>query len=258
MATDTVEPAEVVEEVAPEVVETPVETPAPETKVEAFDPEKIDPKVKEHFEKTYSEKYKDYESSKQAAGQFQQLQADPRWKQFVESINVPKKPEPFQITPEEHTAALGDPAKFQELVTRAAQHINQTQYAPKIEQFEKEAQFAKASAELSDTVLKHPEFKELDQAGHILPVLQRYPGISFNDALAIAKQNSGWEAKKAAAEAAGVVQTQKKAMTEKPGNPSSAGKGPRHFKTSSEALEWAASEFRQGRQVEPEDWTSDD
>lgn len=241
-----------------EVVESPAESQATESQEtpaapEAFDPNSIDPQVKEYYAKQYG----DYEQVKQAASQFQQLQADPRFNQWAQTLNAPKAPEPFTISPDEHSAALGDPAKFQEIIMRAAERVAMEKFAPRLDKAEKEAQFAKASAELSDVVNKHPEFKELDKGGFILPVLQKYPGISFADALAIAKQSSGWEAKKAAEAAAGQVQTQKKAMTEKPGNPGTTGRGPRHFKTTSEALEWVATEFRAGRQVDPEDWTSD-
>lgn len=249
MATDTPEAPEVaepvVEEAAP-VVDAPVVEPV------AFDPSKIDPQAKAHFEKEYSERYKDYEPTKKQAEEYRQLQSDPRWRQFVEQINKPATKEPFKLTDEEHTAMLGDPAKASEIIARAAERAAQDKYAPQIEQLQKEAQFNKASMELADCVKRHPEFTELDKNGHILPVLQRYPGISFDDALAIAKQKTGWVQKAAALEAAATVETKKRAMTEKPGSSRST-KGKKSFASREDAMLYVMEQARLGNDVDEDD-----
>lgn len=239
-----------VEEAAP-VVESQA---APETP--AFDPSKIDPKVKEHFEKEYSEKFKDYEPSKKEAEEYRRLRSDPRWTQFVEQINKPAAPpKPFELTDEEHTAMLGDPKKAAEILARAAERVANEKFGPQIEQLKREQQFAKASSELADCVKRHPEFTELDKNGHILPVLQQYPGISFDDALAIAKQRTGWVQKAAALEAAATVQTNKKGITEKPGAARSA-KGKRTFSgpnAREDAMEYVLAQARLGNDVDEDD-----
>jgi hypothetical protein len=251
MATDT---PEAVAEAAPEVVEEAapvVETQAaPETP--AFDPSKIDPAVKSHFEKEYGEKYKDYEQAKARANQFAQIESDPRYREWVQSLNAPKKPEPFKLTEQEHTEMLGDPNKASEIIARAAQRAADEKYGPQIEQLKREAQFAKASNELADCVKRHPEFTELDKNGHILPVLQQYPGISFDDALAIAKQKTGWVQKAAALEAAQTVETKKRAMTEKPGS-SRAAKGKKSFASREDAMVYVMEQARLGNDVDEDD-----
>lgn len=248
MATETTEaPVETTETVAEDT--TAVETKAVEAPV--FDPEKA-PEAKAYYEKTYGEKYKDYDQVKQAANQFQQVQNDPRYREWVQSLNAPKKAEPFKLTDEEHTAMLGDPNKASEIIARAAQRAADEKYGPQIEQLKKEAQFAKASSELADCVKRHPEFTELDKNGHILPVLQQYPGISFDDALAIAKQKTGWVQKAAALEAADIVKTKKAAMTEKPGT-SRATKGKKSFASREDAMVYVMEQARLGNDVDEDD-----
>lgn len=254
MATDTTEAPEVAQTQAEEQPE--VQTQSTESQAApaapSFDPEKIDPQIKSHFEKTYAEKYKDYEQVKQAANQFSQVQNDPRYREWVQSLNAPKKSEPFKLTEEEHTAMLGDPNKAAEIIARAADRAAADKYGPQIEQLKREAQFAKASSELADCVKRHPEFTDLDKNGHILPVLQQYPGISFDDALAIAKQKTGWVQKAAALEAAATVETKKRAMTEKPGS-SRATRGRKSFASREDAMVYVMEQARLGNDVDEDD-----
>lgn len=251
MATETTEAPEVQTESSPEVQAQSTESqsaPAAPT----FDPEKIDPQIKSHFEKSYAEKYKDYDQVKQAANQFSQVQSDPRYREWVQSLNAPKKQEPFKLTDEEHTAMLGDPNKASEIIARAAQRAADEKYGPQIEQLKREAQFSKATNELQDCVKRHPEFTELDKNGHILPVLQQYPGISFDDALAIAKQKTGWVQKAAALEAAATVEVRKRAITEKPGS-SRATKGKKSFASREDAMVYVMEQARLGNDVDEDD-----
>lgn len=253
MATDTIQSetqTETKTETAPETV-TEAQT-APETQADTVDAWKSDPKVKEHFEKEIGTRYKDYEQVKQAASQFAQVQNDPRYREWVQSINSPKKAEPFKLTDEEHAAMLGDPAKAAEIIARAADRAAADKYGPQIEQLKREAQFAKASSELSDCVKRHPEFTDLDKNGHIMPVLQQYPGISFDDALAIAKQRTGWVQKAAALEAADIVKAKKHAITEKPGSARST-KGKKNFASREDAMVYVMEQARLGNDVDEDD-----
>lgn len=249
MATETTEaPAETTES----AVET-TETAAPaEQATPAFDSTKIDPQIKSHFEKEYGDKYKDYEPAKKEAEEYRRLRADPRWNEFVKTTNAPAKTEQFKLTDEEHTAMLGDPAKASEIIARAAQKAADEKYGPQIEQLKREAQYAKASSELADCVKRHPEFTELDKNGHILPVLQQYPGISFDDALAIAKQKTGWVQKAAALEAAATAQTRKQSITEKPGTARST-KGKKSFASREDAMVYVMEQARLGNDVDEDD-----
>lgn len=221
-------------------------TPAPETK--AFDPNALPAEAKEYFEKQYSEKYKDYDTLKREAEWARTVQNDSKFREWQASLNAPKKPE-FTISPEDHSAALADPAKFQELVLKAADFVAKSQLAPQIEQMSREAQFQKATSELNKTIEKHPEFVELDKAGHIMPVLQKYPGISFDDALAIAKANTGWTKKEIAKEAAGEVQKQKAAITERPGSGASV-RANKKFKNREAAMMYVMEQVRLGKDVD--------
>lgn len=251
MATDTTEApepsTEVNEDVQPQSTESQAAPAAP-----AFDPEKIDPQIKSHFEKTYSNKYKDYDEIKQAANQFAQVQNDPRYREWVQSINTPKKSEPFRLTEEEHTAMLGNPEKAAEIISRAAERVAQDKFAPQIEQLQREADLAKATAQLNDCIRRNPEFVELDQNGHIFPIMRQYPSLSYDDALAIAKQRTGWVKKAVALEAAANVENKKRSMTEKPGS-SRATRGRKSFPSREDAMVYVMEQARLGNDVDEDD-----
>lgn len=239
---------EVVAEPQQEVV-AEVSTPAPEAKVEevAFDPSKVDPKVKEHFEKEYSTKYADYEQSKRAAQEFNMVRNDPRFQQWVQSLNAPPAPKAFEITDDQFTAALTDKQQFTKLVQDAAKHLVDQQIGPKLQQTDNHFQFEAKKTELNGVVQKYPDFKDLDKRGLIEPIIRKYPNVSFEDAYWMAKQHTFKE--DVAKAARGQVTERKGATTERPNNAPSARRNVVKVADRLEAMERAAEDFRAGREV---------
>lgn len=244
-ATDTNQPAAQTE-TAPETV---TETPAPETaqtQPEAFDPAKIDPKVKEHFEKEYSTKYQDYEPSKRAAQELERIKGDPAFQEWLQNRNAPAKPSPFEITDDQFTAALTDKAQFTKLVQDAAKHLLQNEVQPKLAQTEQHFAFEAKKNELNATVLKFPDFKDLDKRGLIEPIIRKYGNISFEDAYWIAKKAT--YAEDVAKAARGQVDSRKGASVERPNNAPSKTQTVTKVADRAELMERVAQDIREGRE----------
>jgi hypothetical protein len=248
-ATETIQPE------AQEVPETPVESTEaqaqPEAKVEAFDPAKVDPKVKEHFEKEYSEKYKDYEDAKKAANELRLMHNDPAFQKWIMSRNKPEPAKPFEITDEQFTAGLSDKAQFVKLIQEAAKHLVQNEIGPKLQQTDQHFQVEAKKQELADVITKYPDFKELDKRGLIAPIVEKYNrngiNISFEDAYWAAKKHT-WNEDVAKA-ARGQVQDRKTASVEKPNNAPGARRNVVKFDSREEALQAVAEALAAGREA---------
>lgn len=247
--TDTTQAPEAVADAEAQTQEAPAEQATPET-TKAFDPSSISPEVQEYYKKQYG----DYEQLKGEVGQFRQLTQDQRFQKWYQEMQNPSPaPAPkFEISADEHAAALGDPAKFQELVMKAAEFTANSKMGPQLQQAQREIEFSKAQNELQKVVTEYPEFKELDRAGHIEPILRKYPGMSFVDAMNLAKATTGWVNKQVDDRARGQVQMQKKAITERGGN-SNNSKAKKSFSNRESAMEYAYSEAQAGREVDPDD-----
>lgn len=213
----------------------------------AFDPAKIDPKVKEHFEKEYSTKYADYEPSKKAAQELNAIKNDAGFQKWLQERNASAKPNPFEITDDQFTAALTDKAQFTKLVQDAAKHLLQNEVQPKLQQTEQHFQLEAKKTELKETVIKFPDFKDLDKRGLIEPIIRKYPNVSFEDAYWMAKQHTYKE--DVAAAARGQVTSRKASTVEKGDNAPSARKQTVKVADRLEAMERAAEDFRAGREV---------
>lgn len=233
-------------------VQTP-ETPTPEVQAETksqeqvFDPAKIDPKAKEYFEKTYSEKYKDYEDQKKAAQEWNLVKNDPKFQKWVSTLNQPEAPKPFEISDDQFTQALTDRNAFLKLVNDAAKHLVDQQIGPKLQQTDQHFQLEAKKNELAKTVQKYPDFKDLDKRGLIEPVIRRYPNVSFEDAYWIAKRET-WNEDIAKA-ARGQVQERKTASVEKGNNVNGARRNVVKFESREEALQHVAEEVAAGREA---------
>lgn len=243
-ATETNQTETAVAELEPEVK---VEETAKENKAESFDPSKIDPKVKEYFEKEYSTKYKDYDDSRRAAQELNLIKNDPGFQKWIMERNAPKA-SPFEISDEQLTAALTDKAQFTKLVQEAAKNLLQTEVAPKLAQTEKHFQIEAKKNELSEVARKYPDFKDLDKRGLIEPIIVKYRGgISFEDAYWVAKQ---YVYKEEVAKAArGQVSDRKGASTERPNNAPGVRRNVVKVADRLEAMERAAEDFRAGREI---------
>ena len=241
-ATET-NPTETQTEAAP--IEGATETQAAPV-VEAFDPAKIDPRAKEHFEKEYSTKYADYEPSKKAAQELNNIKNDPRFQKWVSSLNAPEPPKPFEITDEQFTAGLTDRAQFVKLVQDAARHLVDNQIGPKLQQTEQHFQLEAKTNELHATIAKFPDFKELDKRGLIEPILRKYKDISFDDAYWIAKQHTNKE--DVAAAARGQVNARKGATVERGNNAPSTRKTVVKVENRLEAMTRTAEDIAAGRE----------
>ncbi len=255
-ATET-NPTEPQTETAPEseVTETAA---APAPVVEAFDPAKIDPRAKEHFEKEYSTRYADYEPSKKAAKELEQIKNDPRFQKWVSGLNAPEPPKPFEITDEQFTAGLTDRNSFVKLVQDAAKHLHDQEIAPKFEAQEYRVQVEAKTTELNQTKQKFPDFSELDKRGLIAPIIQKYPsvgkpntpgyraGITFEEAYWIAKQHTNKE--DVAKAARGQVAERKTASVERGNNTQTANSAVVKVADRAELMERVAADIRAGRE----------
>lgn len=231
--------------------ETTVEEGAPAPKAQtqevAFDPAKIDPKVKEHFEKEYSTKYQDYEPSKKAAQELNAIKNDPRFQQWVQGLNKPEAPKPFEITEDQFTAALTDKQQFTKLVQDAARHLVDQQIGPKLQQTDQHFQLQAKTSELHATVQKFPDFKDLDKRGLIEPIIRKYPNVSFEDAYWMAKQHTFKE--DVAKAARGQVEERKGSGVERPNNAPSKSQTVTKVASRLEAMERTAEDLRAGREI---------
>lgn len=221
-----------------------VETNDPNT---AVDPSKIDSRVKEHFEKEYSTKYQDYEPSKRAAQELNAIKNDPAFQKWLQERNAPPAPKPFELTDDQFTAALTDKGQFTKLVQEAAKHLLQNEVNPKLQQTEQHFQLEAKKNELSSTMQKFPDFKDLDKRGLIEPIIRKYPNVGFEDAYWIAKQHTYKE--EVAKAARGQVAERKGATVERGNNAPSARRTTVKVADRLEAMEKAAEDFRAGREV---------
>jgi hypothetical protein len=253
--TQTTEPEAQTE--APVVEGEQTETPAAPV-VEAFDPAKIDPKVREYFEKETSTKYQDYEPSKKAAQELNAIKNDPEFQKWIMSRNAPPPPKEFEIDDERFTAALTDKAQFVKLVKEAAQHLHEQTVAPRFAEQEYRVQVEAKTTELNQTVQKFPDFKDLDKRGLIAPIIQKYPavgkvgspdyrpGITFEEAYWIAKQATYKE--DVAKAARGQVTERKGATVERGNNAPSKTRTVTKVADRAELMERVAEDVRAGRE----------
>jgi hypothetical protein len=241
-ATDTIQ-SDTQTEAAP--IEGATETQAAPVEA-AFDPAKIDARTREYFEKETSTKYADYEPSRKAAKELEQIKNDPRFQKWVSGLNAPEPPKPFEITDEQFTAGLTDRAQFVKLVQDAARHLVDNQIGPKLQQTEQHFQLEAKTNELNATISKFPDFKDLDKRGLIEPILRKYKDISFDDAYWIAKQHTNKE--DVAKAARGQVAERKTASVERGNNTQTANSAVVKVADRAELMERVAADVRAGRE----------
>lgn len=237
-ATLTEQPqSEVVEstEAAPVVEAAPVEKPA-------FDPSNIPAEVQDHYKKQYG----DYESLKQQAQQWEGVRNDQRFQQWAQGLNAPQTPKPFEITDDQFASALTDKAQFLNLVNQAAEQLVNQKVGPQLQQTQYQIEFSRANAEIAQMKAKYPDFDELDKRNMIAPYVQKYRGISFEDAYWLAKKGTFNE--EVDKRARGVVASKKGASVERPGTPPGARTNKVKVGTRLEAMELAAEAFRAGKE----------
>jgi len=219
----------------PAVVETP-----------AFDPAKIDAQTRAYFEKETSTKYADYEPSRKAAQELNQIKNDPAFQKWLTERNAPAPAKPFEINDDQFTAALTDKAQFTKLVQEAAQHLLDTKIGPKLQQTDNHFQLQAKTNELHQTIAKFPDFKDLDKRGLIEPILRKYDKITFEDAYWIAKQATFKE--DVAAAARGQVTARKGSNVERGNNAPSTNKSVVKVAGRLEAMTKVAEDIAAGRE----------
>lgn len=218
-----------------------------QTQEDSFDPAKIDPKVSEYFEKKYSD-YTTVKGELENLKGWVQAQKEQAQAQQGQSRQAPK----FEISPEDYQAALADPKKFQEILDKHAQFTYQNQYVPMMAQAQYQQQVNEANRNLDRVRKENPEFDEFNKRGLIEAELRRYPNISFDDALNLAKMRTGWVDQEADRRSKGLVEKRKNAITERPGN-SNAGKSKRQFANREAAMDYVLEQARLGRQVDADE-----
>ena len=234
---------------------------APETQPQAsaapgraFDPEALPAEIKGYVTKQReaaaaeaASKYADYERHRASAQEWEGVRNDPRFQQWAESLRQPAAPKPFEITDDQFTAALSDKGQFTALVQQAAKALLEQTVGPQLESVKQHNEFQTKVTELQQTVVKYPDFKELDKRGLIEPIIRKYPHVSFEDAYKIAKHETINE--EADRRARGIVAAKKSATVERPGTPSAAKGTLVKAKNREEAMNMVAEAIRAGRPV---------
>ena len=248
----------------PAVNETPVAEPivsgteTDTTGKPEFDPKTIPPEIQEYFKKQTEEqtkKYADYDKYQAAAAEWEGVKNDQRFQKWTNDLRSTEVPKQFEITDEQFTAALSDKGRFLELVNQAAERLLADKVGPQLQSISQQHDFQAKANELSQTVSKYPDFKDLDQRGLIEPILRRYPGnkaagiqgITFEDAYKLAKHSTlGEDADKIAR---GIVSGKKAATVERPGSANGARSQKVNAKNREEAMNMVAEALRNGRPV---------
>ena len=234
--------------------ETPAGTPANGAPGRAFDPEALPAEIKGYVTKQReaaaaeaATKYADYERHRAAAQEWDGVRNDPRFQQWAEGLRRPAPPKPFEITDDQFAAALSDKAQFTALVQQAAKDLVEKTVGPQLESTKQRQEFNDKVTELQQTVVKYPDFKELDKRGLIEPIIRKYPGMTFEDAYKLAKHETINE--EADRRARGIVAGKKAATVERPGTPSAAKGSKVSAKNREEAMNMVAEAIRAGRPV---------
>lgn len=239
------------------VIDAPVDTAPVEQAVEtaapapvAFDPDKLSAEIKGYVsqrEEAISKKYADYEKHQKAAQEWEGVRNDPRFNDWVRTLNAPQAPKAFEITDDQFTAALSDKGQFTKLIQDAARQLLETQVGPQLQQTQQHIEFQQKVTELQQTVSKFPDFRDLDKQGKIEPLIRKYPGLSFEDAYKLAKHETFNE--EVDKKARGVVDLKKKATVERPGTPPGARTNRVKAKGRIEAMTMTMEAVRAGRPV---------
>lgn len=239
---------------APEVG-APGGDPAPAAPApRAFDPEALPSEIKSYVTKQREEaqaearkQYADYDRHRASAQEWEGVRNDPRFQKWAESLRQPAPPKPFEISDDQFAAALSDKGQFTALVQQAAKALMEQTVGPQLESVKQHNEFQTKVTELQQTVVKYPDFKELDKRGLIEPIIRKYPHLSFEDAYKIAKHETINE--EADRRARGIVASKKAATVERPGTPSAAKGTLVKAKNREEAMNMVAEAIRAGRPI---------
>lgn len=252
---------EPVQEAAPAAPESaPQESSAPDPASAApggreFNPESLPAEIKTYVQRQKeaaaaeaASKYADYDRHRAAAQEWDGVRSDPRFQAWAQSLRQPEAPKPYEVSDEAFAAILsGDKGKFQEAVIQAARSLLDQTVGPELASVKQHNEFQSKVTELQQTVVKYPDFKELDKRGLIEPIIRKYPQMSFEDAYKIAKHETINE--EADRRARGIVASKKAGVVERPGVPN-ATKGPLvKAKNREEAMNMVAESIRAGRPV---------
>lgn len=239
----------VAEPIADTALDTQVAEPAAPATA-AFDPDKLSAEIKGYVstrEAEVAKKYADYDKHVASAKEWEGVRNDPRFNEWVKTINAPQAPKPFEISDDQFTAALSDKGQFTKLIQDAAKQLLETQFGPQLQQTEQKMQFQEKVTELQATVAKYPDFKDLDKQGKIEPIIRKYPGMSFDDAYKLAKHETfNDEVDK---KSRGVVALKKAATVERPGTPPGARTNRVKAKGRIDAMTQTMEAIRAGRPV---------
>lgn len=220
------------------------------TEVKEFDPSTIPAEIKEYFGKQkaeYEKKFADYETKSKAAQEWESVRTDPRFNEWVKSLNAPQAPKPFEISDEQFTAALSDKAHFIALVNQAARQLLDQQVRPQLEQTQHHLQLQSKINEIKEVSRKYPDFEELDKRGSIEPLVRKYPNLSFEEIYKIAKfETLDEEADK---RARGIIDKKKTSGVERGHNAPGAKSSRVTAKNREEAMEMVMEAVKAGREV---------
>ena len=217
---------------------TQAQTPA------TFDPSKIDPQVKSHFDK----QYEGYEKYKGMATEYEQILRSKEFQEWYQGLRQPKaQTQPQEISDEEFVAALSDKTKLSQLIRAESKRLMNEEFGPQLQQTQQKLELTAKTNELNEVIAKNPDFMDLDKRGLIEPYLKKYPGISFEDAYWLGKKHTMNE--EIDRRARGLVDSKKAASVEKPGATTGAKSRKVKAKSKLEAMEIAAEAFKAGREA---------
>ena len=224
-----------------------------------FDPAQLPPELEATYKKmqaAFTQKTQGLAESKKKVEAYDQLLAAPEFRRwFYEQTNpAPEKPEvqkekeqPPALSDEQLAEIATDPRKLVAFVEAVVQDRLTRTVMPVAEGARLKAEELSLQRDIESFGNQVPDFWELDRQGLIDRALDRYPGLSIEDAYKIAKfPTMSAEADK---RAHGIVQSKKSAVVEKPGLNSMPGSSKATFKTRGEAMDAVAEAFMAGRPI---------
>ena len=233
-----------------------------EVDITKVDVEKLSPEEKaviKSFQADYTrktqalaEERKRFDTLEQDKRIVDSLVADPEFMKWYQGRG--KQPAKVELTDEEYQQALLDRGKFDDLVSKKAKAIIESDYAPKVNSLQEALVSQQLQTQLDNLEKQYPDFKEINKVGGFDKYFQPGSNMTFETAYALYKLHNGQKEtdKKAVEIANGIVQKKKLSSVEKPGGSIPTGKRVVKARNFNEAFDkaWEAVENKEEVLVE--------
>ena len=205
-----------------------------EVDITKVDVEKLSPEEKaviKSFQADYTrktqalaEERKRFDTLEQDKRIVDSLVADPEFMKWYQGRG--KQPAKVELTDEEYQQALLDRGKFDDLVSKKAKAIIESDYAPKVNSLQEALVSQQLQTQLDNLEKQYTDFKEINKVGGFDKYFQPGSNMTFETAYALYKLHNGQKEtdKKAVEIANGIVQKKKLSSVEKPGGNIPTGK----------------------------------